>query len=64
MPVTVAYHTWTRGEPARVQLVEFPSVADAKRAPMPENLVTAFIFEGGGYYSRGSNSDWVYTDYS
>lgn len=64
MPVTVAYHTWTRVEPATVQLVEFPTVADAKSAPMPEHLVAAFIFEDGGYYSRGSTSDWVYTDYS
>lgn len=64
MSVTVAYHIWTRVEPATVQLVEFGSVEQAKRAPLPENTVAAFIFKDGGYYSRGLKSDWTYTDQS
>jgi hypothetical protein len=64
MTVTVAYHIWTRVEPAAVRLVEFASVEEAKGASLPEHLVTAFIFEDGGHYSRGPTSEWVYTDYS
>jgi hypothetical protein len=64
MPVTVAYHTWTRTEPATVQLVEFTSVEEAKVAPLPKHMVAAFIFKDDGHYSRGPTSDWVYTCYS
>lgn len=66
MSVTAAYHLWTGkpGESAKVTLVEFSSVDEAKSASMPDNLVAAFIFVEHGYHHRGKTTGWDFTDYS